>query len=413
MGIRLIFISLLICSTNLYSQDPYDDYVYYSNPWDYYDLNEDALFDLVESSSHLLSVNGVGYYQIGDIVLIYDEFTGDIKFMSMSQINSSNHSYGTFYFYELGKNQPNFFKTFSIYCGEQNIDLISKSELPGYPVTDYEDVDIPFFPDLGKIDYLLGRERFSNNININYLDDIIYLDDIVEIISVMNDQYSLSNINQVLKNKINNVVPAQHPYVVTGDNISSCVLIFELNYIENLIKIARSKSYLARINNSVILKAEESSNQPKDVLTKQFEIFDDLFDSYVVTTPPRPTVPVEEPNDKIIEDEIDVEIFEDYYRIFTIAEVEMPRFLDEATAMRRKMAYPETAQEKGIQGRVSVQFIINEEGSVEILEVRGIGGVLEEYVLKVLQSTQFTPGMFRGRPVSVKLVESFNFKLQS
>jgi len=102
MGIRLIFISLLICSSNLYSQDPYDDYVYYSNPWDYYDLNEDALFDLVESSSHLLSVNGVGYYQIGDIVLIYDEFTGDIKFMSMSQINSSNHIYGTFYFYELG-----------------------------------------------------------------------------------------------------------------------------------------------------------------------------------------------------------------------------------------------------------------------------------------------------------------------
>ena len=83
---------------------------------DYYDLNEDALFDLVESSSHLLSVNGVGYYQIGDIVLIYDEFTGDIKFMSMSQINSSNHSYDD-YFYELGKNQPNFFKTFSIYCG--------------------------------------------------------------------------------------------------------------------------------------------------------------------------------------------------------------------------------------------------------------------------------------------------------
>ena len=188
MGIRLILFSLLICSTNLYGQDA--DYVYYSNPWDYYDLNEDALFDLVESNSQLLSVNGVGYYQIGDIVLIYDEFTGDIKFMSMSQINSSNHSYGTFYFYELGKNQPNFFKTFSIYCGEQNIDLISKSELPGYPVTDYEDVDIPFFPDLGKMDYLLGIERFSNAININYLDDIIYLDDIVEIISIMNDQYS-------------------------------------------------------------------------------------------------------------------------------------------------------------------------------------------------------------------------------
>lgn len=112
MGIRLILFSLLICSTNLYGQDA--DYVYYSNPWDYYDLNEDALFDLVESNSQLLSVNGVGYYQIGDIVLIYDEFTGDIKFMSMSQINSSNHSYGTFYFYELGKNQPNFFKTFSI-----------------------------------------------------------------------------------------------------------------------------------------------------------------------------------------------------------------------------------------------------------------------------------------------------------
>ena len=110
----------------------------------------------------------------------------------------------------------------------------------------------------------------------------------------MNDQYSLSNINQVLKNKINNVVP---PYVVTGDNISSCVLIFELNYIENLIKIAKSESYLARINNSVILKAEQGSNQPKDVLTKQFEIFDDLFDSYVVTTPP--PLPTPPPNHQL------------------------------------------------------------------------------------------------------------------
>ena len=72
-----------------------------------------------------------------------------------------------------------------------------------------------------------------------------------------------------------------------------------MNYIENLIKIAKSESYLARINNSVILKAEQGSNQPKDVLTKQFEIFDDLFDSYVVTTPPPlppppPPPPIEE-----------------------------------------------------------------------------------------------------------------------
>ena len=251
----------------------------------------------------------------------------------MSQINSSNHSYGTFYFYELGKNQPNFFKTFSIYCGEQNIDLISKSELPSYPVTDYEDVDIPFFPDLGKMDYLLGRERFSNIININYLDDI------VEIISIMNDQYSLSNISQVLMSKINNVVK--------GHNISSCDLILELNYIENLIKIAKSESYLARINNTVILKAEQSSNQPKDVLTKQFEIFDDLFDTYVITTPPPPPPPIGRKGVEDEKEEIqDVILNDDYDNIVE----QMPELIGGMNALFRNMSYPETAIRSGIEG---------------------------------------------------------------
>ena len=195
----------------------------------------------------------------------------------------------------------------------------------------------------------------------------------------MNDQYSLSNINQVLKNKINNVVPAQHPYVVTGDNISSCVLIFELNYIENLIKIARSKSYLARINNSVILKAEESSNQPKDVLTKQFEIFDDLFDSYVVTTPPPPPPPIEEiiivEDDECEEyyyDEVDGIFYEqdcsEPYVVepvtlpviepkedepeddFFVVVEQMPQLLGGLAALQGKVSYPKWQEKQELRG---------------------------------------------------------------
>ena len=219
-----------------------------------------------------------------------------------------------------------------------------------------------------------------------------------------------------------------------------------MNYIENLIKIAKSESYLARINNSVILKAEQA-NQPKDVLTKQFEIFDDLFDSYVVTTPPPLPPPPPPPIEEIIIVEDD-ECEEYYYDeddgilyeqdcsepyvvepvtlpviepkedkpeddFFVVVE-QMPQLLGGLAALQGKVSYPEMAREAGTEGRVTVQFIVNEQGRVENPRViRGIGDGCDEEALKAVQSARFTPGMQSGRPVRVQYSLPIVFRLQN
>ncbi len=100
---------------------------------------------------------------------------------------------------------------------------------------------------------------------------------------------------------------------------------------------------------------------------------------------------------------------EDY---FVVVE-EMPKLKGGMKALQAKVEYPEMARRAGIEGRVTVQFIVNEQGDVENAQVvRGIGGGCDEQALKVIEQAQFTPGYQRGRPVRVQYALSINFKLE-
>lgn len=100
---------------------------------------------------------------------------------------------------------------------------------------------------------------------------------------------------------------------------------------------------------------------------------------------------------------------EDY---FVVVE-EMPELIDGLAQLQQKIRYPVEARRAGIEGRVYVQFIVNEEGDVEKPRViRGIGGGADEEALRVVKQARFKPGLQRGKPVRVQYSIPFFFRLE-
>ncbi|MDR0394474.1 MAG: energy transducer TonB [Tannerella sp.] len=78
------------------------------------------------------------------------------------------------------------------------------------------------------------------------------------------------------------------------------------------------------------------------------------------------------------------------------------------------IVYPPIAAENGIQGRVSCQFTVNADGSVEDVQVvRAVDPNLDKEAIRVLRKVpRFKPGEQRGKPVRVKYSVPVRFKLQ-
>lgn len=153
--------------------------------------------------------------------------------------------------------------------------------------------------------------------------------------------------------------------------------------------------------------------------------------------PPRPPVPVEVPNDEIFDDveiNIDAELdfntqldlppappkqveaeeeAEEEEDFFVLVE-QMPELIGGIASLQQEIKYPELAIRANIEGRVYVQFIVNEKGEVENPKiVRGIGGGCDEEALRVVKQAKFKPGLQRGRPVRVQYNLPIIFRLQS
>lgn len=146
--------------------------------------------------------------------------------------------------------------------------------------------------------------------------------------------------------------------------------------------------------------------------------------------PPKPQVPVEVPNDEIIEDQeinldADMDINqklempdppeeEEDEEDFFVAVEEMPEMIGGQEWLYDNIAYPEMARKAGIEGRVIVQFIVNEEGKAENFTVlRGIGGGCDQAAIDVIKKAEFSPGRQRGTPVSVQMALTVRFQLQN
>lgn len=187
----------------------------------------------------------------------------------------------------------------------------------------------------------------------------------------------------------------------------------------------------------IAVRIDLTSLGPEEIVLEEQEIveMEEIIQTRQIETPPpppRPPVPVEVPNDEIIEDvHIDIggdldlggalslpppppppqeEEEEDF---FVVVE-EMPELVGGLGELQRQIRYPEMARRAGIEGRVYIQFIVNERGDVENPTViRGIGGGADEEALRVVRQAKFTPGMQRGRPVRVQYSLPIFFRLQN
>ncbi len=83
--------------------------------------------------------------------------------------------------------------------------------------------------------------------------------------------------------------------------------------------------------------------------------------------------------------------------------------------VQREIVYPPVAVENGIFGRVTIQFIVNSDGSLgEILILRGVDKSLDDECIRAIKATKplWTPGYDKGKPVNVMMVMPLIFQLQ-
>ncbi len=82
--------------------------------------------------------------------------------------------------------------------------------------------------------------------------------------------------------------------------------------------------------------------------------------------------------------------------------------------LKKNLVYPKEAAENGIEGKVFVEFIVNEDGSIESLRiVRGVNSKLDQEALRVIKLTsgKWKPGIQNGKAVKVSMVVPVKFVL--
>ncbi len=153
-------------------------------------------------------------------------------------------------------------------------------------------------------------------------------------------------------------------------------------------------------------------------------------------TPPRPQMIMEVPNDVVIEEEplmldYPIEIYDPVFvgdppqieeeepvpqdeepDIFIVVE-QRPVLIGGLEEIQKKIAYPEIARKAGVEGRVIIQFVVDENGDIIRPEIlKSIGGGCDEEALRVVREAKFTPGKQRGKAVKVRMSLPITFKLR-
>lgn len=109
---------------------------------------------------------------------------------------------------------------------------------------------------------------------------------------------------------------------------------------------------------------------------------------------------------------------EEENKVFDIVE-EMPSFPGGMGALNKylhdNVHYPVVAQENGVQGRVTISFVVEKDGSVTDVKVaKSVDPSLDKEALRVVRGMpRWTPGKQNGATVRVKYNVPVNFRLQN
>ena len=116
--------------------------------------------------------------------------------------------------------------------------------------------------------------------------------------------------------------------------------------------------------------------------------------------------------------EVEEEVIEEEAIPFALVE-EKPKFQGgDANTFSKwvnsKLVYPEIAKENGVQGRVTLQFTVNTDGSVSnVVVLRGVDSSLDKEAVRIVSSSpKWEPGRQRERPVKVTYTFPVIFQLR-
>ena len=103
--------------------------------------------------------------------------------------------------------------------------------------------------------------------------------------------------------------------------------------------------------------------------------------------------------------------------VYDVVEV-MPQYPGGQIAMLKyimeNIKYPKQAMKEGIQGRVTVSFIVEKDGRVSNVRLlRSVQSALDKEAIRVVKSMpKWTPGKQNGKPVRVRFNLPVMFKLK-
>lgn len=102
--------------------------------------------------------------------------------------------------------------------------------------------------------------------------------------------------------------------------------------------------------------------------------------------------------------------------VYDVVEV-MPQYPGGQIAMLKyimeNIKYPKQIMEEGIQGRVTVRFIVEKDGSIsDVKPILSVHPLLDKEAVRVVKSMpKWTPGKHNGKPVRVRFNLPVMFKL--
>jgi len=96
---------------------------------------------------------------------------------------------------------------------------------------------------------------------------------------------------------------------------------------------------------------------------------------------------------------------------FLVAAEEQPQLVGGLKGIQSKITYPEVARKNGIEGKVIVQAVVDENGKViSVKTLKGIGGGCDEIAMDAVKESRFLPGKQGGKPVKVQVSIPIVFK---